>query len=338
MYPIEKLLTPVNPGHPCGEDLAFSPDMDAIAKARQADDPSIEQGAWITALKEADWKFVTSRCEKLIETRSKDLRLAVWLAEALTKTRGLGGLADGLLVVAGLCERYWDQVHPLADEDGFEQRIGNLCWISARIPQLARELAVTESTGKAFSMLDFDAARSRTVADGGPDVEAARRGTSKAFYTALLDDAARCLAAIDTLEKVVDARVGADGPGFGNARTAVQNVIDFVTPSARERGAVKGEQAEQGGSLEMANSAGATGLVMPLNAANVAQGRAQALAQLRAVAEFFRRTEPHSPVAYLADKAATWGEQPLHVWLRSVVKDQAVCGLLDELLGVKEPG
>ncbi len=64
------------------------------------------------------------------------------------------------------------------------------------------------------------------------------------------------------------------------------------------------------------------------------QSREQALAQLRAVAAFFRRTEPHSPVAYLADKAALWGEQPLHVWLRGVVKDDAVCLQLEEMLGV----
>jgi type VI secretion system protein ImpA len=64
------------------------------------------------------------------------------------------------------------------------------------------------------------------------------------------------------------------------------------------------------------------------------QTRAQALAQLRAVAAFFRRTEPHSPVAYLADKAAHWGEQPLHVWLRALVKDDVSFAHIEELLGV----
>jgi type VI secretion system protein ImpA len=67
------------------------------------------------------------------------------------------------------------------------------------------------------------------------------------------------------------------------------------------------------------------------------QSRTQALAQLREVAEFFRRTEPHSPVAYLAEKAAHWGEQPLHVWLRSVVKDDASFAHIQELLGVAPP-
>ncbi|HBF50973.1 MAG TPA: type VI secretion system protein TssA, partial [Massilia sp.] len=68
------------------------------------------------------------------------------------------------------------------------------------------------------------------------------------------------------------------------------------------------------------------------------QSRAQALAQLRAVAEFFRQTEPHSPVAYLADKAASWGEQPLHVWLKTVVKDAAALSHVDELLGIERKG
>ncbi len=63
--------------------------------------------------------------------------------------------------------------------------------------------------------------------------------------------------------------------------------------------------------------------------------REQALAQLRGVAEFFRRTEPHSPVAYLAEKAARWGEQPLHAWLRSVIKDDVSLARLEELLGIE---
>ena len=61
--------------------------------------------------------------------------------------------------------------------------------------------------------------------------------------------------------------------------------------------------------------------------------REHALAQLRLVAEFFRHSEPHSPVAYLAEKAANWGDLPLHEWLRAVIKDPAQAAQLDELLG-----
>lgn len=39
---------------------------------------------------------------------------------------------------------------------------------------------------------------------------------------------------------------------------------------------------------------------------------------------------------YLADKAAGWGEMPLHLWLRNVVKDPGAIAQLEELLGAPE--
>ncbi|MFC5458957.1 type VI secretion system protein TssA [Massilia niabensis] len=332
MFNVEQLLRPVSEAAPCGEDLAFSPELDAIAQARKADDPSIEQGAWVTTLKEADWKFVTKRCALLLETRSKDLQLAVWLAEASAKTAGLRGLGDALLVTASLCERYWDGLYPLPDEGGFEQRIGNLAWIAARAPQLVMECPVTEGT--AFSMRDIEAARA-SGAGKIAEVEAARGRTSKAWQQALLDDCTACLAALDGLEGAVDARLGVDGPSFSSARTALQNLAHFVTPAAAAAGPapVAGAAVAAPGQPQPLPAAASQGQQV---FAGPIQTRAQALGQLRAVADFFRHTEPHSPVAYLADKAASWGEQPLHLWLRAVVKDAGALAHVEELLGIEK--
>jgi len=335
MSQLEQLLKPVSEAAPCGESLAFSPDLDAIAQARKADDPSLEQGAWVTTLKEADWKFVSKRCAVLIETRSKDLQLAVWLAEANAKTGGLRGLGDALQLIGALCERYWDGLYPLPDEDGFEQRIGNLSWIAARVPQLVTECPVTE--GAVFSMRQIGAMReaARTHgADAIADVEAARSRTSKAFSAKLLEDGEHCLAMLAQMETALDSLLGNDGPSFSNARTALQNLVHFVTPAAGKSMATAAPPA--------AEPESGTEPLPTLPAGAVASGplpsRSQALAQLRAVAEFFRRTEPHSPVAYLADKAASWGEQPLHVWLKTVVKDAAALSHVDELLGIEREG
>lgn len=325
MLNIEQLLAPLSAAQPCGEDLAFSADMDAIAQARQADDPSLEQGAWVATLKEADWKFVARRSAELIERRSKDLRLAVWLAESSAKTAGLRGLADSLALIAGLCERYWDHVYPLPDEAGFEQRIGNLCWIAARVPQLVLDIPIAE--GGTHSMRDVGLAHAR-AGDAAAELEAARQRSSRAFYEALLRDCDHCAAALGDLERVVDDRLGVDGPSFSAAKSTLQGLIDFVTPGARETGALPEAAPARG-------AAPAPGTPAPGGAPGPVQNRAQALAQLRMVADFFRRTEPHSPVAYLADKAANWGEQPLHVWLRAVVKDDASLARLEELLGVE---
>jgi len=339
MLNLEALLGPVSEARPCGEDLAFSSEVDAIARARQADDPSIEQGAWVTDLKEADWKFVARQCAQLIEKRSKDLQLAVWLAEACVRTGGLRVLGDSLMLIAVLCERYWDGLYPLPDEDGFERRIGNLAWAASRIAPWLREVALTEGA-KGYALRDFDVARMH----GGEQLarlEAARAAGSAGFWEGQLRDAEFCAGAIERLENSVDARLGADGPSFTAAKSGLESVLLFIKPmiksvagaaSAGAPGAATGVKPAVGGAPA---GPGAPLPAMDAPSANAqALDRAQALAQLRAVAEFFRRTEPHSPVAYLADKAAAWGEQPLHVWLRAVIKDDASYAHIEEMLGV----
>jgi type VI secretion system protein ImpA len=326
MLDIDALLAPIAPDNPCGDDLAFTPEVDEIARARLADDPSLEQGAWVTALKEADWKLVGKRCNGLLQTRSKDLQLAVWLAEANAKTGGMRGLAEGLGLVAALCERYWEGLHPQADEDGFERRIGVLAWLAGRIAPLVKTMPLAE-TG-ALTLQAWEVARAKGP-EAVAELETARARSKGAFVQALLADCESCLAALQELERVVDAQLGADGPGYSVGRAALRDVVDLIKPVAMVEAAAPPGAVATGGA--------GTALVLPPRVDGQVTHRDQALAQLRQVAEFFRRTEPHSPVAYLAEKAARWGEQPLHAWLRSVIKDDASLARLEDLLGIEHP-
>ena len=341
LFNAAELLAPVSADRPCGDDLAYSSEFDAIEAARLADDPTLDQGEWKTALKTADWPFVAATCASLIRLRSKDLKLAVWLTEASAKTGALRGMGDALLLVAALCERYWDGLYPLPDEGSFEQRVGYLGLLEARVRQLTREVKLTEGRASAFSLAEVAGARLRG-AEAIKDVESAKMATSRDFFQALLDDSAHCLAAIAELRRVTDDRLGEDGPGFKDARDALEDVIRFARPGAcdpavpDETGAGEtGAEADVGnGAAALARTAPRRLQPQPQGAGGAPQTRVQAIAQLRAVAQYFRHTEPHSPVAYLAELAAQWGEQSLHVWLRGVVKDPAVCAQLEEMLGV----
>jgi len=298
MFSNEDLLVPVSAGQPCGEDVSFDECMDAIAAARRQDDPTLEQGEWAATLHTADWPLVASRCAELLRSRSKDVRLAVWLAEARAHTHRLRGLGDGFHLLASLCERFWQDLHPLPEGGVHELRSGNLAWLLGRTPSLVRDYP----------------------AEGEP--------------AACLQDAQYCLAGLQQLQAVVDARLGADGPAFGLAREAVQRAVEQAALAVASDGFGAGveQDVDAGpGPGSWPEAEGATGgkPVMP-------QSRVYALAQLRLVAEFFRRTEPHSPVAYLAEKAAKWGELPLHEWLRAVVKDPAQIAQLEELLGASQ--
>ena len=65
--------------------------------------------------------------------------------------------------------------------------------------------------------------------------------------------------------------------------------------------------------------------------------RSDALRRLEAVAAFFRRTEPHSPISYLVQRAARWGAMPLEEWLQEVIRDTSVLSQLRDTLGLKDP-
>ena len=285
MFSIAQLLLPISAERACGDDVAFSPELDAIARARTCDDPTLDQGEWVAELKEADWGFVASRCAAMLAAHSKDMRLAVWLAEAHAKTRGLRGLGDGYAVLTGLCEHYWDGLYPLADDGDYDQRVGNLFWLLNRTPVLVGEM----------------------LFEGG---------------LAPQDDTEYCIAMLGDLERVTDLRLGADGPGFAPAREALQALVRGRAPL--------GHLAQEAG---VAPASWTPGVASSACMAGQPRDRAQALQQLRLVADFFRRTEPHSPVAYLADKAASWGDMPLHLWLRAVIKDTGAIAGVEELLG-----
>jgi type VI secretion system protein ImpA len=158
-----------------------------------------------------------------------------------------------------------------------------------------------------------------------------RRAVRPAFYEALLRDCEHCAGALERIEHSVDQRLGVDGPSFSAAKSGLQSLVLFVKPMVKEGGVAAGGRRRW---PARRRSAGQSILRRRAGRCNRAPRPWPSCAT---VADFFRRTEPHSPVAYLADKAAHWGEQPLHVWLRSVVKDDASFAHIEEMLGVAPP-
>ncbi len=351
MTPTRMLLQPFTDATRTGPDLSFSPEFDQIAELRRFDDPTLDQGEWVRDIKSADWPGVARLCSELLTTRTKDLRLAGWMTEALAHTRGFAGMAEGLEVCAGLCETFWEPLHPQADEDApadqpgerFEQRVGNLTWLMTQVAEVAHThpLIVGKADGQAFGRRIIEAVRSRKASEHDNTAEPTEEQIAQALaqtpgdaLMASIDGAQAALDALARLQAVVDAQLGVQGPNFSNARAALQDTQHLIKRFAKDRGLLQTSDTHAG---EPSTASETTAPGTPVFTGGAPATRAQALAQLRQVAEFFRRTEPHSPVAYLADKAAKWGEVPLHQWLRSVLKDQTSLAQIEELLGIEPP-
>jgi type VI secretion system protein ImpA len=359
------LLAPLDGASLCGEDMLFSSDFDEIQHARRFDDPSLDQGEWVTEIKEANWGFVIERCTELLTKRTKDLRVAAWLTEALAIKQGISGLTQGYTLLNGLCAQYWEKVHPLAEGEDTEYRLGNVTWLVGRTAQLLREMPLTQASSGSFSAIDWEVAsnvaqaikrdpdHADEIARGKPSfdqIDAGKRATPVPFYRALLADLTAFEAAMLALEKELDERAADAAPSFRQVKDSYAFVYGLAERFARDVG-VSAEapsgtaaQPQSTQAIERAEPtfktpiSQGTPMVSTARHSGVIQSRADAVAQLRAVAQFLRATEPHSPAAYLADKAAEWADMPLHQWLAAVVKDDGSLAHLRELLGVKAEG
>ncbi|MGF7189125.1 type VI secretion system protein ImpA [Robbsia andropogonis] len=388
---VQALLQPIAEGMPAGEDLLFSNDFDVIQEARRFEDPSLDQGEWVTDVKEANWDLVIARGTALLSTQTKDLRLAVWLTEAWGIKEGLPGLTKGYALLNGLCTEFWDTFYPLPEDGDQDYRLGNVGWLSGRTAELLRGVPLTQGGG-GYGALDWEVAANLIQAvkrdpDNADDIlrgkitidifDAARRTTKPSFYTQVLRELAAFEQAFKALEATLDAKAGDDAPSFRQVKEAYDTVRRLAERFAKDAGidpagALEGATAAAGtahqppqtgmppptgGAYEriepqfdqseadimgqlsvvsggsagngMSNGGTSSGMAGPIAT------RAQAITRLREVAAFFRRTEPHSPAAYMAEKAAIWADMPLHEWLNAVVKDGASLEQLNDLLGVK---
>lgn len=356
---IASLIIPLGSAHgPCGEDLIYSSEFDAIQEARRFDDPSISQGEWVTEIKEADWQGLVRIGENVLAKQSKDLRVACWLIEARCKIEGLAGLADGYALLGQLCETFWNDIHPQPDNGDIEQRVGVLDWLANQTPRLLREVPLTRSGKGNYSLIDLESARATAKQiernPGQADeitrhahvslehFEDAAKDTAKTYFADSLRDAERAKNAIKAVQALLDSRMGDLSPAFGPTFDTLEDLCNFLQ---RHAGSVANRMQRpsdgQASPPSFQPVGSAVERIEPTfgESIEIASGpirsREQAIHQLQEIASFFRRTEPHSPVAYLAEKAAKWGTMPLHEWLRTVVKDDSALLRMEELLGVE---
>lgn len=342
---------------PCGEDLVFSSEFDDIQEARRFDDPTLSQGEWVTEIKEADWPGVVRIAENILANKSKDIRVACWLIEARSKIGGLAGLVEGYGLLGALCETFWNDIHPQPDDGDIEQRVGVLDWLANQTPRLLREVALTHSSKGTFSLIDLESARAiakqiernpgqaeeiaRNATVSLEIFEAAAKDTPKAFFAESQRQAEAARHAIKAVQTMLDSHMGDLSPAFGPSFDVLDDISHFFHRHAGSSGAqtpvstvdARFESAAPPGNKRIEPTFGTPGEAT----AGSVRTREQAIRQLQEIAAFFRRSEPHSPVAYLAEKAAKWGSMPLHEWLRTVVKDDSALLRMEELLGV-EPG
>jgi type VI secretion system protein ImpA len=358
---LDALLQPISEDSPSGESLRYSGLYDEITEARRADD-TLDQGAWQTELKVADYRKVINLAVPALTSQAKDLQIAAWLTESLVKEHGFPGLRDSIKLMAGLQEIFWDTLHPEIDEGDMEARANAVSWMETQTAFAMRQVPITAGQGRSFfdwddsKRFDFsddteslDSEAQQRVADLRHQAETEHRCTGEMWRKAkaatrrafceetnfVLDE---CAGELRELNRVIEEKYERNQmPGLRNLQKALDDVHTQVKKLLEEKRIEEPDPTDFGELGESLNGEGAMGAAGNGAMGGSVQSRRDALRRLSEIAAFFQKTEPHSPVAYLVQRAVRWGNMPLESWLSDVIKDENVLFSLRETLGI-DPG
>lgn len=296
-----------------------------------------------------DWRPILDKAPKVIAELSKDIEVTAWLTEALVRQHGFAGLRDGFRLARELAEQYWDQLHPQLNEDGVAHRFAALAGLNGvegegtLIAPISKIPLILGNNGGPFTRADYKQAgelesitdpdkRSQRLARGAVSMEMLEKSATETppeFFRTLLDDISECNQEFDRLCAVLDGRCGPDAPPSSAIRTALAECQDVVRAVSK---GVLGEGIAE--SLAGAAAGGGGSAAGDGSGSRRIQDRQEALQSLLRVAQFFKETEPHSPVSYALEQAVRWGRMPLPALLIELIPDQSARESVFKLVGI----
>lgn len=112
---IELLLREVDPSAPAGRDLSNDPEVEALFRDAKGTEER-QMGDKVVPAKDPDWSDIQRRSSEALG-RSKDIRTAILWTRASIRLSGIVGLNEGLKLIRGTLERYWEKCYPQLDSD-----------------------------------------------------------------------------------------------------------------------------------------------------------------------------------------------------------------------------
>lgn len=358
----EALLKPISEENPSGESLQYSGIYDEIREARRADDVSLDQGQWRSELKTADYFQVINSATSALSSQTKDLQICAWLTEAITKQHGFPGLRDGVKLLREIEETFWETCYPEIDEGDMEGRANAIGWVDTYLSLAVKTIPLTLGQGFTYNnweesitfnipenieSLEFDeqervkALKTQAEAENrktGEMWRAAKAVTNRAFCEQLNLTLQECIEELNSLDRTNEEKFNRNQmPAVRELKKSfdsIKIVVDGLLKEKREEEPDPEELSEENG--ETVGEDGET-IVIRKGAAvatGAIQSRQDALKRLGDVADYFKKAEPHSPVAYLVQRAVKWGNMPLEAWLQDVIKDEGTIDSLRETLGI----
>lgn len=351
----DDLSAPISDGAPVGVDLRESADPENIwyvLKDARAAARDVERTLGVNDVSEiqseagAHWRTVVQQGATALRDSSKDLEIASWITEGLTRLHGFAGAASGLSLMQILVEKYWDDgLFPVADEGdtSLEDRVAPVSAFNGLDGEgtMIRPLKMVafvdsddpgpiaywqyEQAVALSRITDPDAIAART-ANGAltlDDIKNAAARESEATLIATYENVGAALGAYQSLVSLLVAKAGDEAPPsstmtktFDEIQRAIRSLAPYVIRTdAAEEGEAMDDMGDSAAMAAAPNGA-------PRSADGAIAGREEALRQLTQIASYFERTEPTSMIPLALRDLVRRARMPLTEILHELLPDE----------------
>lgn len=287
-----------------------------------------------------DWRPIVEQVPEALINESKDLEYAAWLIEALCRIDGFAGLATGFKVARQLIESFWDDLYPLPDEDGLETRIAPLIGLngydgegSLITPILS--IPITSDNGsEAFATWQFNRAseiammdedKQRQKAESGitalSDIEDAVKASPVSFYIELMAQLETSMSEFQLLSNAMDAAMGGEPQPTSMIAKSLDKCQEAIRYLAGEMIDQAQSDAMDAAESDVEDNNQESDISAQPQRPKKLEDREHAISMLKEVSEFFRKTEPHSPMPYAIDQVIRWSGLELPELLQELIDD-----------------
>lgn len=298
-----------------------------------------------------DWLPIANKAIQYLTNHSKDARIVASLIESMTRLNGFNGLQQSLSLLRQLLERYPDGLNPrpepTEESAPFDSISSNLDRSKTFFDAIRKATLSSSSEFRLLSLFDLELAKYFDGSDLAPEVkstlEASGQLTQNRFNQILqrvpkedlLQTQSEINGALEEAKKINEL-LSKLRPESASSDVSISNTVRLIeevqtwfnqiaAPKLTENkpnpsGTAGGASASGAGAAVQATT-GTSGAPIAILEGQL-QNREQALEQLLKVAEYFRKTEPHSPISYSLEQAVRWGRMPLPQFLEEVLRNE----------------
>jgi type VI secretion system protein ImpA len=315
LFDVEPLLQALADDAPCGPELDYDPDFQALERAG-AGTPERQYGDKIFPAEPPEWQQVHELALGLA-ARTRDVRLGVWLTRSGARLNGLAGAVCGLQLVQGLLERQWAAVHPQLDASDNNDptlrlnALAPLCALDAALADL-REAGLAAVRGS-LRVRDLELGLGKAEAHGDeavPTEAGVLQGLSglieaDANVASTLQAAA---AAAQGIVAAVEAQVGSAAPDL----SALTKLLALGPTALARLQPTFDASVEEGGD-------GAAGAGSGGGGSGGLRTRSDAARELERICDWLERNEPGHPAPLLLRRA----QRLLNMTFIEIIQDMA---------------